>query len=126
VVEFQSARCRYEQIRDYETALIMLLLEAIQRRHFQGRHFVFVCPKSECGAIFDQPGKWSNHAVESRHYRDAAFPPHLLPQYDKRMAELEMVMEKGVTETMAKLAENWGVGGSEQRRIVEHPFLHQL
>lgn len=116
-------------------AVRLLLIEAHARHHFDGCHEPFYCVNQKCGAWFELPGEWIEHALESGH--DEGVPPptelegrappdELMILFQEHQAMVDCVWQEDVTDVWPKLDEFWGKEGSERRLIAEQEFLHQL
>ncbi|KAF2868030.1 hypothetical protein BDV95DRAFT_501759 [Massariosphaeria phaeospora] len=114
--------CRF---RPKDRASRFLLLEAIERHHFDGRHVPIDCFEPGCGARFDLPGQWTLHALETEHDDRAIPSKELKPSFDQHEEECDILLQK-ITDGMDGMHADWGEGGSANRLNAEQEFLHQL
>jgi hypothetical protein len=114
-------------IMDQKKALRVLRLAAIERCHFHGRHKAFRCPAPNCDAWFEQPEEYTTHVVGPVvHHEDSYVLPEpyqsLFAEGEKRLEQLE----QRHSESLEPFLKWWGKFGSEERKVAEKEFLHEL
>jgi hypothetical protein len=68
VGEFLKVAYKLSMLKLQERAVGPLMLEAIDRHHFNdGENDAFSCPVHGCSAFFSRAGEWTDHAIE-RHF----------------------------------------------------------
>lgn len=123
---FENALYQYQRYRVRENATRLLLIEAIERHHFDGRCIPFTCFQPECGDEFKQRGEWAFHAVESDHDVGMTHPDKAMQTLrdEKRKTVEQLALD--ASKAWDEIAEYWGKKGSEKRQTAEQAFLHQL
>jgi hypothetical protein len=122
---YERATYSLNQIRNQIAAAGLLVIESLERHHFDGRHEPFSCYDPECEAHFEQLGEWTLHAIESRHYSSAVPPSSLKALFDQQKGKL-LHMRNQYFSQGAKMRIDWGEEGSEKRHNAEQAFLYQL
>jgi hypothetical protein len=65
VGEFLKVAYKLSMLKLQERAVGPLMLEAIDRHHFNdGKNDAFSCPVHGCSAFFSRAGEWTDHAIE--------------------------------------------------------------
>lgn len=110
-------------------AVRLLLIEARERHHFDGRHESFHCFDPNCEVRLQQPGEWTLHAINSGHDSkgEGPIPPEQYKaSFDQLKKQLKCMEQQDVHGPMEKMRQAWGDEGSEERHNAERAFLHQL
>lgn len=123
---FERTLYKANRIYCYGLSLRQLSIEAMERHNFEGNQRGFTCPNPACEMHFDQPGQWPLHAIETGHSVNATFTSELATQSMLQLERLMYMQKKDVEIAREKMITDWGVKGSEQRRIAEHAFLSQV
>lgn len=114
-----------------ETANRLLLIEARERKNFDGRCIPFSCSHPRCYFRITQAGEWAQHTFAMGHGRASteAIQPPLSPELEARLKERrnEFCRAKEELELdYLQLKGLCGVAGSEERREFEDEFTSQL
>ena len=112
-VAFQKAAVRVHRIA------------AMERCHFYGSHKPFSCPAAECDAFFKQPEEYTSHVIETKHDLTAKLPEHIESAFAENNTRLDRLAEIA-RELERPFLEWWGKYGSEERKVAEKEFIHQL
>ncbi|KAL1598035.1 hypothetical protein SLS60_008523 [Paraconiothyrium brasiliense] len=88
----------------------------------------FGCPAPNCDAWFKRPEEYTNHMVNStKSHREASYV--LLGPYQSLFADGEKKLEEAeqhLREIEEPFLKWWGEFGSEERKLAEKEFLHEL
>ncbi|KAF1976121.1 hypothetical protein BU23DRAFT_552120 [Bimuria novae-zelandiae CBS 107.79] len=115
-------------ITHQKKALRVLRFAAIERYHFYRRHEAFGCPAPNCEAWFERPEEYTTHVISTaaRHHDDSYVLPEpyqsLFADGEKRLEQLKQRHR----EIMEPFLKWWGKFGSEERKVAEKEFLHEL
>ncbi|KAH8707667.1 hypothetical protein GQ44DRAFT_715624 [Phaeosphaeriaceae sp. PMI808] len=120
-IHYKSNRCFLQK-----ASLDLLRIEETEKHYFAKEYRTFNCPTPACSAYFNQPGQWPAHAIEHRHYIDAEPPPEIAIRFAQQDQMLNDMLQRECKDVFERLASDWGAEGSDQRRIAEDAFLHQL
>lgn len=123
---FANAQYQSQRYRRRNYATRMLLIEAVESHHFDGRCSPFDCFELGCTAQFQYRGEWTLHAVKTGHDKYLLHP-------DKAMQTLRDEKRKIVDQLLQdsnkiwnEINEYWGEKESQKRQNAEQAFLHQL
>ena len=114
-------------ITSQKRALRVLRLAAMERYHFHERYEAFKCPAPDCDAWFEGPEEYTTHvAMTINHHDDSCVLPEpyqaLFADEEKRLEQLS----QGELEILEPFMKWWGKYGSEERKVAEEEFLHEL
>lgn len=85
---FQRVHYRRDRRMMQEQATELLLVDAIERHHFQGRHKPFGCLAPHCEAWFTAPGEYLLHSFDTGHYKSAIPPESFKSLFDEHSQRL--------------------------------------
>lgn len=105
----------------------LLPLQATEAYYLHTRQTPCVCPFPECGLQFELPGQWAAHARDSAHNGDVPLPPceSLRAAFEHHDMSLKLMRQRIGLER-ARMREEWGEVGSQQRIYAKEQFLKQL
>ena len=129
---FQEVQLRGSLLMLEEDGLWPILVEALDRYHFDGgRNRPFSCPSAGCDRYFQKAGEWTIHAAESHSQewmgldRFKLLPQAIRGEFEERGA---MLAEKEIRirQDFENIRDEWKAEGKERQGQIQRTWIEQL
>jgi hypothetical protein len=132
---FEAWLYKSKQLDGRREIVKTMLVTAMERHHFYGRHEPFTCPVPECWAWFDHPDQFTTHMlvkekinIDGDHidFLEQLVPPEpfesLFVKNDEELEKLDQEVDKRLT----CFRDQWDLEGTEKRGATMQIAIHQV
>jgi hypothetical protein len=106
--------------------IVVMLIAAVERHHFYGRHSPFQCPAPHCSAWFDQPGEFTTHVVKyDQHREHIVLPEEYKTLFAEANARLE-VLRQDSSMAWDAFRDQWDQDGTKRRNATVKAAVCQV